>query len=186
MTRKPATDEGRCTGHCCEMFTLPFSPEELMLSYRAWQRGRNVEPLRMSGSAQQNGADLFEAYARVLVDIHLIAPMVIHLGLFSEPQIEPCHMPDALLLNDNKFEKPLHFYTCKHHDPKTGDCTIYDIRPAVCRDYPYGRKCNYRACTWTDHKETVERPRDRQKRLRVLKSNTTAGWVMSEDTLKEE
>lgn len=31
-------------------------------------------------------------------------------------------------------------YTCTHFDPDTGLCTIYDGRPAMCRDYPsYGR-----------------------------------------------
>ncbi len=29
-----------------------------------------------------------------------------------------------------------HYFTCKHWDRQTLDCTRYDERPKVCRDYP--------------------------------------------------
>jgi len=38
-------------------------------------------------------------------------------------------------------------YTCKHHDAASGDCTIYDDRPRMCRDYPYRRACEHAECT---------------------------------------
>lgn len=38
-------------------------------------------------------------------------------------------------------------YTCKHHDPVTGDCQNYAERPRMCSDYPYGKPCSYRGCT---------------------------------------
>lgn len=56
--------------------------------------------------------------------------------------------------------KMLWHYTCKNFDPVTNNCTAYDARPAMCRDYPYGNpphshgykpraegQCNYRDCT---------------------------------------
>ena len=51
-------------------------------------------------------------------------------------------------------------YTCKNFDPVTKNCTAYETRPEMCRDYPYGNpphskgykpraegQCNYRDCT---------------------------------------
>lgn len=39
------------------------------------------------------------------------------------------------------------FYTCRNLDRETGRCATYDTRPAMCRDYPYGRKCTFKECT---------------------------------------
>ena len=38
-------------------------------------------------------------------------------------------------------------FTCKHLQ-NNGDCAIYQTRPAMCRDYPYGRPCEWDECTW--------------------------------------
>lgn len=32
---------------------------------------------------------------------------------------------------------------CKLFDTKKRQCTVYESRPAVCRDYPEGRRCGY-------------------------------------------
>jgi Fe-S-cluster containining protein len=48
-----------------------------------------------------------------------------------------------------------HVYTCRHFDDRTRLCTIYEERPEMCRDYPYGRNggceygCGYRAALVT-------------------------------------
>lgn len=34
-------------------------------------------------------------------------------------------------------------YTCRHWDEETRLCTVYDQRPNVCRDYPYGNPCSH-------------------------------------------
>jgi Fe-S-cluster containining protein len=36
-------------------------------------------------------------------------------------------------------------YTCRHFDDETRLCTIYEQRPEMCRDYPYGHNggCEY-------------------------------------------
>lgn len=38
-----------------------------------------------------------------------------------------------------------HVYTCRHFDDETRLCTIYEQRPEMCRDYPYGHDggCEY-------------------------------------------
>jgi hypothetical protein len=43
--------------------------------------------------------------------------------------------------------QPAFYFTCKHHDIASGDCTNYEQRPAMCRDYPYGRPCEHTDCT---------------------------------------
>jgi Fe-S-cluster containining protein len=32
---------------------------------------------------------------------------------------------------------------CRFLDAETRRCTVYEVRPAVCRDYPGGRRCGY-------------------------------------------
>jgi uncharacterized protein len=32
---------------------------------------------------------------------------------------------------------------CRFLDPVTRRCTIYEARPAVCREYPLGQRCGY-------------------------------------------
>jgi Fe-S-cluster containining protein len=38
-------------------------------------------------------------------------------------------------------------YTCRHHDTETGDCRIYETRPMMCSEYPYGNECAIEGCT---------------------------------------
>lgn len=35
------------------------------------------------------------------------------------------------------------WYTCKHWDRDTRLCTVYEQRPYMCREYPYGDKCKF-------------------------------------------
>jgi len=64
-------------------------------------------------------------------DIHLIYPMVTYLGFMrSEPY----------------QQNELHWYTCKHLDEETSLCKIYEIRPKMCREFPYESKCPYSGC----------------------------------------
>lgn len=46
-----------------------------------------------------------------------------------------------------------YYYTCRHF--KNGNCTNYERRPNMCRNYPqYGsddKLCEYAGCTWDDH-----------------------------------
>jgi Fe-S-cluster containining protein len=54
-----------------------------------------------------------------------------------------------------------HVYTCRHFDDRTRLCTIYERRPEMCRDFPYGHEggCEYQ-CGY--------RP----------ESSTTAKWIL--------
>jgi Fe-S-cluster containining protein len=37
--------------------------------------------------------------------------------------------------------------TCRHFDGT--NCTRYEERPAMCRDYPYGKQCEFKGCTFS-------------------------------------
>jgi Fe-S-cluster containining protein len=98
-------------------------------------------------------------------DIHLIAPMVRYLGFTYD------HPPKINPSDDELLGKPgtkLHYYCCKHLDPKTRDCTIYEIRPAMCRGYPYDSQCNYAKCTWKAKRARKQSPAELRKRKRDL------------------
>lgn len=152
--RKPKTITDRCTGHCCQMFTIPYSPDELWSTYRRWLTGG--EPITMNGNDPQPIAQ----------DIHLIAPMVVHQGY-----LEVALMPSINPGDDQLLGKDLgraHYYSCKHFDAKQKICTIYEQRPAMCRAYPNGKLCNYKGCTWISQKAKKETAKERSGRLRVL------------------
>ena len=38
------------------------------------------------------------------------------------------------------------FFRCTNLDEETGDCTIYETRPAMCRDFPNGYQCPASSC----------------------------------------
>ncbi len=138
----------RCTGHCCRAFTLPGSPAELVRMLWAWLLSWGDEP---------SGYD--EHYQSALVvysddgerhryqwpqDIEVIATMAIHLGAFRANPVSPMDGEGA----EGDGGEPMHFYTCRHFDPATSNCTIYASRPRMCIEYPYGRRCHYVDCAW--------------------------------------
>jgi len=140
--KKPVTD--RCTGHCCKKFFLPLSPDELKQRYESWQR-RGRSPILPTLSER-----LLPMKYALPEEIWLVYPMVRHLGTTEE--VQPPHTVGNI---DNH---PGHFYTCKHYDAKSGDCTIYDIRPKMCADYPYSGFCQYADCTWEARKLREDGP----------------------------
>lgn len=134
----PATPEpARCTGHCCRAFFLPYSPEEIHRAYLAWRDGKPVPRSSLESPEIPN-----------LIDIHLVASMVRHLGFGTRRDVAPTAPISPTKGARNSAAQPGHFYTCVHLQPN-GDCGIYDIRPAMCRDYPYGLPCRYLGCTFT-------------------------------------
>lgn len=38
-------------------------------------------------------------------------------------------------------------FTCRKLHTITGDCTDYENRPKLCRDYPYDHACTFKGCT---------------------------------------
>lgn len=152
----------RCTGHCCEMFILPYSPGDIWAMYRRWSVGGDAGALLMNDAEQLPNPQ----------DIHLIAPMVEYLGAFDEPPMKHIIPGDRQLLG-KKLDPPGHYYRCKLFDQKKRTCTIYEFRPVMCRGYPYGKPCNYAACTWKENKAKKETKKELAERLRVLQEAET-------------
>jgi len=114
------TEVQRCSGHCCKQFHIPVSPEELKKDheiYLAWAEDQSKPPPHFK-------------------EIHIVGPMLIYIGRgnFLDGEFAP-------------DENGTYFYTCKNHDVVTGDCKIYQNRPKMCSDYPYGGVCAYKGCT---------------------------------------
>lgn len=111
----------RCVGHCCQKFTIPYEPEQL----RAAEL--QVEAWRAAGADQSRWPEFTRGLA-VPEDIETIGAMVVYLGQ----------------------EDGSPYYTCKHFDEATSNCAIYETRPRMCSAFPYGRRCPYDACEWTE------------------------------------
>lgn len=127
MTKKAKS----CGGACCRRFIIQSSPEELKKEYEAWLR--NPGP----GHFQFETMEGRTAEKYVHAEIYLIYPMLIYLGRCEANAYAP---------NKKTPGQFSHHYTCKHHDAKTGLCTIYEYRPFMCRHYPNGRPCPYPNC----------------------------------------
>lgn len=67
-------------------------------------------------------------------EIELVYPMSRHLGVFK------------CTVGGKPTEEYQHHYSCKMLDKETGVCTIYDIRPDMCRKYPYDGVEEVKAC----------------------------------------
>lgn len=82
-----------------------------------------------------------QACASQVQDGEQIAAMVIPLGKHSEYAGAPRY------LSRHDADGGLHLYTCRNLDTATGDCRVYETRPAMCRNFPYERACPYQGCT---------------------------------------
>ena len=74
-----------------------------------------------------------------------VADMLVHIEPATEPEPRPGQGPQAA-------RGEVHYYTCRHFNTDTGNCQEYENRPAMCRNFPYGDTCSYKACTWADAK----------------------------------
>jgi len=97
------------------------------------------------------GIDDVKLRAGGLEDGAFIADMLI--PLYSGPLGE---MPAELraitdMRDDDAPESVKHVYTCRHFDGS--QCQSYESRPAMCRRYPYGRRCEFKGCEWKAARE---------------------------------
>ncbi len=123
----------RCTGHCCRRVIIQFSPYELARCVQALKEGKNTFLL-------DSGKEHRHSYT--LEEFTKVNDMVIWLGTSD---VDPAD--GAKLLTKEGQPRFEHNYTCKHHDPVSGDCLNYENRPNMCSQYPYKRSCMYTECT---------------------------------------
>lgn len=74
-------------------------------------------------------------------DILIVAEMAI-------PLDRPEFCMDGVTPVDDAMAR--RFYTCKNFNTETNDCGIYETRPRMCRDYPYGDSCRVQGCEWEE------------------------------------
>jgi Fe-S-cluster containining protein len=122
--------EDNCGGQCCERFIIGKDLEDIKREYLNWKEDCEGTPMVMNGGEGKLKSTFYSQ------DIYLIYPMLIDLG---EHYFEP-YAPEV------KTDFKVRHYGCKHFDPRTRLCTIYDIRPSMCRNYPNGRVCHFKGC----------------------------------------
>lgn len=71
-------------------------------------------------------------------EIKVIAEMVEYLG------------KSDIGSDGRRMSAAVHWYSCKNLDDKSGDCSIYETRPEMCRQFPYEQKCQFSGCTMTE------------------------------------
>lgn len=116
----------RCTGHCCRSFFLSVSLDELKEDVLRFERG---ESPRFDPNDTPKLVNMLVLIREGTADEH--------------PFVE--HVDRGAPSSTKGF-----YYTCKHLDANTGDCTDYENRPDMCRRYPYGGRCTYKDCTSED------------------------------------
>jgi len=104
---------GKCNrcGQCCERLGIGYSPDELRKAYLKWIYKDKPKELKAHKVV----------HAQEIGQIYLIYPML----RFRSKSKNAAHW---------------YYYTCKHftRDRKgKGVCTIHDIKPDMCADFPY-------------------------------------------------
>lgn len=125
----------RCMGECCKDIGLKISPEEFKGSYLKWvlnSGDANIDTVVMTVKNEDIKID------RDLSEIYLLYPMLTYI------KKDYCH-PES---DGKKQDCIIYHYTCKHFDNKNKVCTIYNIRPYMCRSYPNSKFCRNPKCKW--------------------------------------
>jgi uncharacterized protein len=85
------------------------------------------------------------SYPLIEVGKRDIARLARHFGL-SDAQVEErfTKYDRGEKVRSLRQQKDEHFGSiCRLFDTKERRCTVYEARPAVCRDYPEGKRCGY-------------------------------------------
>jgi len=84
------------------------------------------------------------SYPRIEVKDKDLARLAKHFDLSkadAERKFTRWYEPGERILKHHKDE--VYGSICRFFDTDVRRCTIYEARPAVCRDYPNGSKCGY-------------------------------------------
>ncbi|TGJ99899.1 hypothetical protein EHO57_14165 [Leptospira langatensis] len=154
MQDKIFIQRDRCSGHCCERFLLPFSPEKL-IEAGAWLKETYSDsgirlpqetpeqpvkrPLReiyeMDDEEREREGISLLCYNRE--EITKVSDMAIPLGIgFPGDHHE-----------GNCYPAQQFIYTCKYFERETGNCLNYADRPDVCRSHGVRYECPHPKCT---------------------------------------
>jgi len=166
VIKKPLAN--RCMGECCMDIGLYVSPKELEISYIFWLSREKYGNKDFDISKSMHN-DRFSNIKNIKLynDIHLLYPMLEFLKEDNYHPEEPT----------KKLKETIYHYSCKHFDRLTRLCTIYNIRPLMCRTYPDNGFCRNPRCRWKKQiklrkahekklkKEKLKKEENRQKKL---------------------
>ena len=145
MTQEKTSN--RCQGHCCHIISLPVGPDVLRMVRRRYNKYQ-----RTGKWPREAGNDNAPAYR--ISDGDIETTRMLKWVRFGKADLQGCR---SLLPREGGWvDGSRHEYTCKHFDGT--NCTNYEGRPNMCRDYPAGYKgafnnpCDRAACASTDHK----------------------------------
>ena len=117
-----------------------------------------------------------EADTSKIKDIHIIAPMLRPLPLSTKDarghSVANDPVPDGT-----------HPYTCVHY--VGGECSIYDHRPYMCRDFPGFSKCPWKGCNYTHARgEDMSAKKKSMKKMKAKKKSTRTSPRLAESKAK--
>ncbi len=145
----------RCEGHCCRAFFLAQTPAVLR-------------------ALADDASPIDAAELRQIAD--MIVPIREVWGGDPSPMDDRFHTYEsfnAIGKRDMGHPPIGALYTCRNFDERSGQCTSYETRPGMCRDFPYTHRCPFRGCTWSAVKGPVDR-RGGRVALVVLKDDALA------------
>jgi Fe-S-cluster containining protein len=167
----------KTSGKCCENIGLNVSPVDLKLSYKNWMELNRGYPDRGYLEMERPGDLRIRNHGLWYNDIHLTYPM---LEFLYQDNIHPD--------GDIKVDHIVYHYRCKHHDKKTGKCTINDIKPTMCISFPDYGHCKYKGCSCScdkrwEHKQAQKKIRESKKTQRL--SSLTEDVIETIERIKE-
>lgn len=130
------TPGSRCSGQCCNAFTLPCTPEQIVEAIEHLKRCE-VDPEYKATFLSGGGPNIW-----LPMEYTTILPMLIPIVYAMEGDQHPSNPTHSIEKGRDGW-----YYTCVHFDDRTGNCNIYDHRPRMCSEYPYGNTCTYVDCT---------------------------------------
>lgn len=114
----PFIETARCDGRCCRGFVVPVIHEMGGLdAFRAY----NAETEAMDPDER------WEKRRRQFKDAAFIVDMLV---IKDDGTVEVCP------LSGEKLGMPHEHYGCRHWNEATGDCSVYETRPHMCREWP--------------------------------------------------
>lgn len=124
----------RCGGHCCKIVQLPVPVE--------WIRAMvplDGDPTKVLVGVQGEGAPRVNLVLD-RTDAETIGDMLTSVDACEE---EPAWWRDGMVWEGARW---FYSHRCRHWVPESGLCAIYERRPTMCREYPYGEPCGQRRC----------------------------------------
>lgn len=148
--------QDRCTGHCCESFYLPYSPQ-------VFKKKLQLERLML----KEYKAGKITTFKNIDDEVDWLKSLMDNIEIFTMIRFKRVYTMFELskikrLLGKKwkqavKSQSIVHHYTCKHYDKANGNCMNYENRPYMCRTFPNTsvknndgsvvRYCEYKDCT---------------------------------------